>query len=70
MAIKREVQVPHKVFTDKEVFYQLELLSSFGRYSLLSIYHKDEGYNSDGSVIGCRTVVYAFDCKTNFIAVH
>ena len=67
MVIKIEVQVPHNVFTDKEIFYRLELLSNFGKSSLLSIFHKDVGYNSDGSAIGTRTVVYAFNCKTNLL---
>ncbi len=67
MAIVTDVYVPHNVFTDKEIFYRMELLSSFGKFSLLSIFHKDMGYNSDGSEIGARTVVYAFNCKTNLL---
>lgn len=67
MVIVTNVFVPHHVFTDKEIFYRTELLSSSGKSSLLSIFHKDVGYNSDGSAIGIRTVVYAFNCKTNLL---
>ncbi|MEK6904847.1 MAG: hypothetical protein AABX24_00435 [Nanoarchaeota archaeon] len=67
MVIVTDVFVPHNVFTDKEIFYRTELLSNFSSSSLLSIYHKDVGYNSDGSAIGTRTVVYAFDCKTDLL---
>ena len=67
MVIVTDLFVPHNVFTDKEIFYRLELLRSSGKSSLLSIFHKDVGYNSDGSVIGTRTVVYAFNCKTNLL---
>lgn len=67
MVIVTDVFVPHNVFTDKEIFYRTELLSSSGKPSLLSIFHKDVGYNSDGSAIGARTVVYAFNCKTNLL---
>lgn len=61
-----DITLPHDHFPDKDEFFRLELLSSFGQTTTLLIYQVDVSCNADGSPAG-PTWAYEFDCRRNIL---